>query len=142
MKDEPEIEKLLENFTRRSAPPGLRDKILQAARREASARRILTPAWRWALAASLILLGFFILADFGVSAGEQDRLSTLLNLPATKAISPEKAADKKADELLACLPDLDSGSKQLLRRTILNEERAANQSQRSGQRFTEEINEY
>jgi hypothetical protein len=102
----------------------------------------LTPGWRWIFATSLVLLAFSALADWQISALEQNRLSALLDLPGEKALSPEKQADKEAAELLANLPDLDAASKKLLRRAFLDEERAATQSGQSARRFTEGIHEY
>jgi hypothetical protein len=142
VKDEQDIEKLLEQFSPRSAPQELKGKVIQAARREAEVRRVLTPAWRWALAASSVLFVIFLLADWRVSLFEQNRLSSLLGLPGAKALSPEKSADQESVELLAYLPDLDPGSKQALRQAFLNKERAAIRSQRSVQFLTEAINEY
>jgi hypothetical protein len=142
MRGEQDIEKLLERFSSRPAPGVLREKVIQASRREAEARRILTPAWRWALAPSSILLACFILADWRVSAAEQDRLSSLLSLPGARAVSPEKAADEKAREVLAYLPDLDSASQLALRQSFLKNRRAAGGSQKSAVHLTEGINEF
>lgn len=142
MKDEWEIEKLLGQLSPRPAPQGLRARVIQAARREAEARRILTPAWRWALTSSFILMAIIMLADWRLSSQEQNRLSALTILPGARTVSPESAADEKAGEVLAYLPDLDPCSRQALRKSILGENTAAARSRRSAPRLTEEINEY
>jgi hypothetical protein len=142
MKLEGDIEELLERFSARPSPPGLKERIIRAVEQEITESRLLTPRWRWIFAASLVLLAFFTLADWRISAVEQNHLSTLLGLPGEKALSPEKLADEEAAELLANLPDLDAASKKLLFRVFLGEERAAAQSGQSARRFTEEIHEY
>ena len=142
MKHERDVEELLQRFSPRPSPPGLKERTIQAAEQKIRERRLLTPGWRWIFAASLVLLAFFTLADWRISALEQNYLRALLNLPWEKALSPEKHADQEATELLANLPDLDAASKKLLRRAFLDEERAAAQSGQFARRFTEEIHEY
>ena len=142
MKHERDVEELLERFSPRPSPPGLKERTIQAAEQKIRESRLLTPGWRWILAASSVLLAFFTLADWRISALGQNRLNALLEVPGEKALSPEKQADKEAAELLANLPDLDAASKKLLLRVFLGEERAAAQSGQSARRFTEEIHEY
>ena len=142
MKHERDVEELLERFSPRPAPPGLKDQTIQAAEQQIRESRLLTPGWRWILAASSVLLAFFTLADWRISAVGQNHLNSLLDLPAEKTLSPEKQADKEAAELLANLPDLDAASKKLLRRVFLDEERAAVQSGQSARHFAEWIHEY
>jgi hypothetical protein len=142
MKHERDVEELLERFSPRPAPPGLKERTIQAAGQKIRESRLLTPGWTWVFAADLVLLAFFTLADWRISAVEQNLLSALLNLSGEKALSPEKQADEDAAELLANLPDLDAASKKLLRQAFLNEERAAAQSGQSKRRFTEGIHEY
>lgn len=142
MKHERDVEELLERFSPRNAPPGLKERTIQAAEQKIRESRLLTPGWRWIFATSLVLLAFFTLADWRISAVEQNHLSSLLNLPGEKALSPEKQAYEEAAELLANLPDLDATSKKLLLRVFLDEERAAAQSGQSARRSTEEIHEY
>jgi hypothetical protein len=142
MIDERNFETLLEQFSPRPAPRELRGKVIQAAYREAEARRVLTPAWRWVLASSSVLTAIFMLADWRLSSREQNRLSSLLNPPGASSVSPERAADEKAGKVLAYLPDLDAASRQALRGVILNEERASLRSRHPAQPLTEEINEY
>jgi hypothetical protein len=142
MKDEREIEILLERFLPRPTPGGLREKVIQAAHRESEARRILTPAWRWALASSFVLMAVIMVADWRVSAREENRLSALTIVPGAGAISPEKAADEKSAEVLAYLPDLDPASVQAVRQSFLKDRRAADRFRRSAARPTEGINEY
>jgi len=142
MKDERDVEELLKRFSPRPSPPGLKELTIQAAGQKIRESRLLTPGWRWIFAASLVLLAFFTLADWRISALEQNHLRALFNLPWEKALSPEKQADQEAAELLANLPDLDAVSKKLLRRVFLDDKRAAAQSGQSARRFTEEIHEY
>jgi len=142
MKYERNVEELLERFSPRPVPPGLKERTIQAAKQKNRESRLLTPGFRWVFAASLVLFALFILADWRISAAGQNRLNALLNLPGEKARSPEKRVDEEAAELLACLPDLDAASKQLLRRFILDQERAAAQSLQSARSFTEGIHEY
>jgi len=142
MKHERDVEELLQRFSPRPSPPGLKERTIQAAEQKIRERRLLTPGWRWIFATGLVFLAFSTLADWRISAIEQNRLSALLNLPGEKALSPEKLADEEAAELLANLPDLDAASKKLLRRVFLDEERAAAQTGQSARRFTEEIHEY
>jgi hypothetical protein len=142
MKDERDVEELLKHFSPRLAPPGLKERTIQATEQKIKESRLLTRGWRWIFAASLVLLAFFTLADWRCFALEQNRLSALLDLPGEKALSPEKRADKETAELLANLTDLDAVSKKRLRRVFLDEERAAAQSGQSARRFTEEFHEY
>jgi hypothetical protein len=142
MSDGRELEKLLGRFSRKPAPPGLREKVLRAAEREASARRVLTPAWRWALASSLVLMAVIMLSDWRLSSGEQNRLSALTIGPGARAVSPKRDADEKVAEVLACLPDLDAASRLALRQAALNEGRTATRSRHSAQTFLEGISEY
>jgi hypothetical protein len=142
MKHERDVEELLERFSPRPAPPGLKERTIQAAEQEIRESRLLTRGWRWIFATSLVLLAFSTLADWRIFVVEQNRLSALLDLPGKKALSPEKQADEEAAELFANLPDLDAASKKLLRRVFLDEERAAAQSGQSARRSTEEIHEY
>jgi hypothetical protein len=142
MKDERDVEELLERFSPRSAPPGLKERTIHAAEQKIRESRLLTPGWRWIFASSLVLLAFFTLADWRLFSLEQNRLNSLLNLPGEKALSPEKQADEEAAELLANLPDLSGTSKKLLRRALLAEGRAAVQSEHSARRFAEGIHEY
>jgi hypothetical protein len=142
MKYERDVEELLERFSPRPSPPGLKERTIQAAEQKARDRRLLTPGWRWVLATSLVLFAIFMLADLGSSSLEKNRLNALLDLPGEKALSPEKQADEEAAELLANLPDLDAASEKLLRRFILDQERAAAQSLQSARSFTEGIHEY
>jgi hypothetical protein len=142
MKNERDVEELLERFSPRAVPPGLKERTIQAARQKNKENRLLTPGWRWVLAASLALFALFTLADWRFFSLEQNRLSSLLGLPGEKALSPEKRADEKAAELLANLSDLDAASEKLLRRVFLNEERAAAQPGQSARRFAEGIHEY
>jgi len=142
MKHERYVEELLERFSPRPSPPGLKERTIQAAEQKIRERRLLTPGWKWIFATSLVLLALSILANWRISAVEQNHLSALLNLSGEKALSPEKQADEEATELLANLPDLDAASKKFLLRVFLDEERAAAQSGQSARRFTEEIHEY
>jgi len=142
MKHERDVEELLERFSPRPSPPGLKERTIQAAEKKSRGSRLLTPGWRWIFAASLVLLAFFTLADWRCFALEQNRLSALLDLPGEKVLPPEIRADQEVAELFANLPDSDAASKKLLRRVFLNEERAAAQSGRSARRFTEGIHEY
>ena len=142
MKDERDVEELLKRFSPRPSPPGLKERTIQAAEQKIRESRSLTPGWRWVFATSLVLLTFFTLADWRISAVEQNHLSALLDLPGEKALSPEKQADKEAAELLANLPDLDAASKKLWLRVFLDQERAAAQSLQSARSFTEGIHEY
>jgi len=142
MKNEREVEDLLEQFSPRPVPPGLKERTIRAAGQKARERRLLTPGWRWAFAASLAFLTLFTWADWRISAGGQNRLDSLLNLPGEKALSPEKRADEEAAELLAYFPGLDAASQNLLRRGFSDRERAAAHSAQSAGRFTEGIHEY
>jgi hypothetical protein len=142
MKDERDIEKLLKRFSQKPAPPGLKDKVLRAAEQAAASRQALTRGWRWALASSCVLLACFILADWRVSAAEQDRLSSLLNLPGARAVSPDSSADELAREVLAYLPDLDPASQRALRQAFLKHQRAAGGVRKSAVHLTEGFDEY
>ena len=142
MKHERDVEELLERFSPRPSPPGLKERTIQAADQKIKESRLLTPGWRWIFATNLVLLAFFTLADWRCFSLEKNRLSAVLDLPGEKALSPEKQADEEAAELFAHLPDLDAASKKLLRRVFLDEERAAAQSGQSARRSTEEIYEY
>jgi hypothetical protein len=142
MSDESKIETLLEQFSPRRAPHKLRGKVIQAARREAEARRVLTPAWRWVLVSSFVLMAIITLADWRLASREQNRLSSLTILPGARTVSPERAADQKAGEVLASFPDLDAASRRALREVMLNEERASIRSRHPAKPLTEEINEY
>ncbi len=142
MRDEQEVEKLLGQFSPRKAPRGIRARVIQAAGREAAARQILTPAWRWALVSSLVLLAVFMLADWRTSSREQIRLSSLLDSRGAEAPAPAKAAEQAAEEILASLPDLDPSSRRALTQSILREQSAARRSPKAAPRLTEEINEY
>ena len=142
MKNVRDVEELLERFSSRAVPPGLKERTIRAAGQKVRESRLLTPGYKWVLAASSVLLALVILADWRISVVGQNRLNSLLNLPGEKALSPEKQAEEEAAELLANLPDLDAAFKNLLRRVFLDEERAAAQSGQSSQRFTEGIHEY
>jgi hypothetical protein len=142
MKNEREIEKLLEKFSPRPAPGELRTKVIQAARREADARRVLTPAWRWAMLTSAVLMAMTTFADWRLSSRERSRLSTLSFAQEVRAFSPRGAADEKAREVLAYLPDLDPASRQALRQSFLKGRRAAGQTRSSAAHLAEGINEY
>jgi hypothetical protein len=143
MSNERELEKLLRRFSPKPAPRELREKVIQAAHREASGRRILTPAWRWALATSLILLALIAVADCGMSSAEQARLSVLLGLPSSEMVQANKAPDKQAADILAGLPDISQDSQKLLREVLLRKEQGGvNRRRQSVQRLAEEINEY
>jgi len=142
MKHERDVEELLKRFSPRPAPLGLKELTIQAAGQKIRESRLLTPGWRWIFATSLVLLAFSTLADWRISALEQNHLSALLNLPGEKALSPERHADQEAAELLANFPDLDAASEKLWLRVFLDEERAAAQSAQSARHLTEEIHEY
>jgi hypothetical protein len=142
MSGQNELEKLLGSFLPKSAAPGLREKILRAAAQEATAHRILTPGWRWALAASFILLALFVIFDWRASSAEQARLSRLLSASASEMVQAQKSLERQAADILAGLPDLGPDSQKLLRDVLLREERAAFRSRESARRLEEEINEY
>ena len=142
MRNERETEKLLEQFSPRPAPRELGARIIREARREAKARRVLTPAWRWGFVAGSVLLAFIILADWRISASEQNRLSSLLNQPGVRIASRERAADERAREVLACLPDLDAALVQALRQSLIKDQRVGSRPQKSEAHSAEAINEY
>jgi hypothetical protein len=142
MKHERDVEGLLERFSTRPAPPGLKERTIQVSKKKVRETRLFTPGWRRIFAVSLVLLAFFSLADWRMSVAGQNRLSALLNLPEEKSLSPEEKAEEKAAELLASLPDLDAASKKLLLRVFLDDKRAAAQSGQSARRFTEGSHEY
>lgn len=141
MKDEREVEKLLRQFSSRPGPQGLREKVIQAAEREVEARRVLTPAWRWALASSLVLLAIFVLADWRTSSRELNRLSSLLNSRGAEAPTPARAAEQAAAEILASIPDMDPASRKALTQ-FLRDQCAAGRPRKAAPRLTEDINEY
>ncbi len=142
MKDEREVEKLLGRFSPRPAPQGLRERVIQAAEREAEGRRILTPAWRWTLASSLLLLAVFVVADSRTSSRERILLSSILDSRGAEASTPAKTAEQAAAEILASLPDLDPASREALAKSILRDLSATGRSRKAAPRLTEEINEY
>jgi hypothetical protein len=142
MKDEREVEKLLGQFSPRPGPRGLRERVIQAAEREAKARRILTPVWRWALASSFVLLAIFMLADWRISFRERNHLNSLLDSRGAEAPTPAEAAEQAAAEILASMPDLDPASRQVLAQSMLRDQSAAGRSRKAAPRLTEEINEY
>jgi len=141
MKDERDIEKLLERFSPKPAPPELRARVLGAAEREKFACRILTPAWRWAFATSLVLLAFVILADWRLSSGELKRLSSLLDGCGLGTPTAGRAEEKAAEEFLAYLPELDPVSRLTLKQSLIKGQ-AARLSRKSTPRPTEEIHEF
>jgi hypothetical protein len=142
MRHDADVEKLLEGFSPRTPDSGRKERIIRAARQKISASRLLTPAWRWVLAAGLVLFLFFVLADWRVAAGERNLLHALLDLPGQITLSPEQRADEERAELLAYLPDLDAVSKIFLRRVYLDGERTAADSAKSYRGFMEGFNEY
>jgi hypothetical protein len=131
MKNGKDVENLLEQFSPQPAPPGLKERIIQTARKESQTRRVLTPALRLTLAGSVVLILFFILADWRVSTAGQKHLSRLLNVPSAGPVSLEIAADQEMAEYLADLPDLDAATSRRLRQTLLAEKKAIKSSRRS-----------
>lgn len=141
MRNDNDFEKFLERISPKPAPPGLREKTLRAARENAAARQVISPAFGWTLACFSLLLLFFLLADRRISSAEGSHLDSLLNLPVTKIISPEQSADQRAAEFLAALPDLNGTLRQIVRQAFLIEERAVRRSKRAPQLLMEGINE-
>jgi len=123
------------------APSGLRARVLGAAEREKIACRVLTPAWRWALATSLVLLAFVILADWRLSSGEFKRLGSLLDGRGFGGPTAGRAEEKAAEEFLAYLPELDPVSRLTLKQSLIKGQ-AARLSRKSTPRPTEEIHEF
>jgi hypothetical protein len=141
MNDERETEKLLERFSPNPAPPWLRTRVLGAARRESEARRILTPAWGWIMATSLVLTVAFFIADWRLSSGEFKRLSSLLDGRGLGTPTAGRAEEKAAEEFLAYLPELDPVSRLTLKQSLIKGQ-AARLSRKSAPRRTEEIHEF
>lgn len=141
MKDERDIEKVLEQFSPKPAPPELRPRILEAARRASESRRILTPAWDWMLAASLVLMAAVTLADWRLSSREQKRLSSFLDGRGLGTPTAGRAEEKAAEEFLAYLPELDPVSRLTLKQSLIKGQ-AARLSRKSTPRPTEEIYEF
>jgi hypothetical protein len=131
MKNGYDVENLLEGFSPRPAPSGLKERIIQTARIESQARQVLTPALRLTLTGSIVLTLFFILADWRISTAGQEHLSQLLNVPSASPVSLEKAADQEISEYLADLPDLDATTSRRLLQILLAEKKAAKASRRS-----------
>jgi hypothetical protein len=142
MKSEREIENLLERFSPKPAPPGLRGRVLQAAGREAISRQVLTRGWRWVLATGFILMAAFTLADWRVSSAEQNQLDSLLSPHGAGTLSPSQAEEVAAAEILASLPDLDPASRQALTQAIFRDRSATGRSRKDAPQLTEEIHEY
>jgi len=58
MKHERDVEELLQRFSPRPSPPGLKERTIQAAEQKIRERRLLTPGWRWIFATGLVFLPF------------------------------------------------------------------------------------
>ena len=93
------------------------------------------------LAASLILMVAFFIADWRLSSGEHKRLSSLLDGRGLGTPTAARAVEKAADEFLAYLPELDPVSRLTLKQSLIKGQ-AARLSRKSTPRPTEEIHEF
>ncbi|MFZ2055281.1 MAG: hypothetical protein WAU81_13930 [Candidatus Aminicenantales bacterium] len=125
MKHDTDAEELLESFSPKPPITGLKERVLRGAAEKAFARRVLTPAWRWALAGSSVLVLLISLADGWTSTAGLNRLNALLEVPEPGSISLEKAVEKEMAAYREALPDLDKSLLERLQMTLLEEKRVA-----------------
>jgi len=140
MRDREDVEKVLERFSGKPGPPGLKERVLKGAERKARARRIMTPLLSAALASCSILLVFLILADWRISATQERRLNSFLRVTRASEMSSEQIIDQRIGEFLANVPDADLIMARRLRRIFLTQERVAKEKRRDI-RLKEEVYE-
>jgi hypothetical protein len=125
MKHDCDVEKLLGSLSPRPPASGRKARVLRGAWEKAIARRVLTPAWRWALAGSSVLVLLISLADGWTSTAGLERLNALLEVPEPGSISLEKAVEKEIAAYREALPDLDKTLLERLRAGLLKEKKPA-----------------
>jgi hypothetical protein len=118
MKNPDDIEELLDRFSIKSSPPGLREKILFAAHQNKKARRLMSPALRIFCALCAFLIGFSFLLDWQVSRHEERRILSVLQ--ATPALG---TSEENEDQAL--VTELGDEYKKYLNLTLRKKEAAS-----------------
>ncbi len=86
-----DIEKRLRSLTLKPAPPGLREKVLQAAAKNKGEAAWTTPLLRWSLAGCAAVLALVFIADAALSRNQQSRLHALMD---GSPLMQDRAADE------------------------------------------------
>ncbi len=140
MNDRDDVEKIMERFSGKPGPPGLKERVLKGAEQKAKARRIMTPLLSAALAGCSVLLIILTLADWQISGTQERRLNSFLRLTPAGDMSFKKIIDQKMGEFLANVTDVDIITARNLRRSFLAQEKVA-KARRPDIRLKEEIYE-
>jgi hypothetical protein len=119
------VEKVIASLSPKPPAAGRKERVLQGAREKALARRVLTPAWKWALAGCAVIIVLISLADRAASTAGLSRLNALLELPEPGAISLEKAIEEELATYREALPDLDKAQLKRLQMALIKEKRTA-----------------
>lgn len=83
-------EDFLKTFSLKSAPPGLKEKILHSALHKKQTSPVITPLLWKGFVATLILLIIVIAVDATVSSTQYDRLSSFLGTPQASSATQEE----------------------------------------------------
>lgn len=81
MENQNKIEKLLQSFSLKSPPKGLRERILRTAHQEKMASRLMTSGLWILLVSSTLLIIFTLFLDIKISQTQQKQMASLINLP-------------------------------------------------------------
>jgi hypothetical protein len=77
--DDWDVEGLLRSARLKPAPPGLREKVLEAAAKHKEETAWTTPRLRWCLAGCTVVLAVIFIMDAGLSRRQQNRLQAFLD---------------------------------------------------------------